>query len=220
LPGRLNDPFGQIPQYSGLPSVQPPPTTNGANLSGVPFNVGVPNQQWQPEGQPKFQSVSDRPSHRTVNTRRFQIDYRIDDIGPSGVMAVELYVTENDGQKWFRYGIDEDRRSPFEIEVPRDGMYGFIIRVVSGAGLGDNPPQPGQKPDIVVVVDSSPPVVQLFPLQQGQGRESNRILITWRAADQQLADLPIAFRIRLIQTARGNPSQLDGKLTPVALYGM
>ena len=79
------------------------------------------------------------------------------------------------------------------MEVPTDGIYGFSLRVVSGAGLTDPPPQPGDKPEIMINVDSSPPVVQLFPLRQGQGQDSNRILITWQAADQSLADRPIAL---------------------------
>lgn len=174
---------------SDFPSQPTPPNFQAA--SGVPFSVGFPSAQ--PEVAPKFTPVSDRAGQRMVNSKRFQLNYRVDDLGPSGVGTVELYITQNDGQKWFRYGVDEDRRSPFEIEVPGDGIYGFIIRVVSGAGQADPPPQAGQKPDVVVVVDSSPPVVQMFPLRQGQGRDSNKILITWQAADQSLAESPIAL---------------------------
>jgi len=131
--------------------------------------------------------------YRTVNARKFHIDYRIDDIGPSGVSTVDLFVTQNNGEKWYRYGVDEDRHSPFEVEVPADGVYGFTLRVVSGAGLTDPPPQSGDRPELVIIVDSSPPVVQLFPLRQGQGADSSRILITWQAADQKLAERPIAL---------------------------
>lgn len=180
----------QVPGFSGeyqTPASMP----NTQASSGLPFSVGFPAAQG--DATPKFTPVSDRGGQRTVNSKRFQLNYRVDDVGPSGVSAVELYITQNDGQKWFRYGVDEDRRSPFEIEVPGDGIYGFIIRVISGAGQGDAPPQPGQRPDVVVVVDASPPVVQLFPLRQGQGRDSNKILISWQAADQQLAEAPIAL---------------------------
>ncbi len=189
----------------------PPAPAPGRDLAATPSPTGMPQtsglpSQWQSnDTSAQFRPVSDRGGYRNVSSRRFHIDYRIDDIGPSGVAAVELYVTQNDGQKWFRYGVDEDRRSPFEIEVPADGMYGFVIRVVSGAGLSDPPPQPSQKPDIVVVVDSSPPVVQLFPLRQGQGRESSRILITWQAADQQLADTPIALSYSANQNGPWEP---------------
>lgn len=199
-----SDPFGPfVDARAGVPNAntQPSPFVgdfkpqasmpNSQGASGLPFSVGFPTGQG--DVSPKFTPVSDRGGQRTVNSKRFQLNYRVDDVGPSGVAAVELYITQNDGQKWFKYGVDEDRRSPFEIEVPGDGIYGFVIRVVSGAGQGDPPPQPGQRPDIVVVVDASPPVVQLFPLRQGQGRDSNKILIQWQAADQQLSESPIAL---------------------------
>lgn len=155
------------------------------NVSAIP---GTANTAQIPAYQPPVPV-----GHRTVKSRQFNIDYRIDDIGPSGVSTIELFVSQDNGDKWYRYGRDEDHRSPFEVEVPSDGVYGFVMRVVSGAGLTDPAPQPGERPEISIVVDSSPPVVNLFPLQQGQGADANRILITWKAADQKMADRPIAL---------------------------
>jgi hypothetical protein len=155
------------------------------NVSSIP---GTGNTSQIPAYEPPSPT-----GHRTVKSRQFNIDYRIDDIGPSGVATIELFVSQNNGDKWYRYGVDEDHRSPFEVEVPSDGVYGFVMRVVSGAGLTDPSPQPGERPEISIIVDSSPPVVNLFPLQQGQGADANRILITWKAADQKLADRPIAL---------------------------
>lgn len=183
------------PKTTGFPSGAPQfgnAVQTNPGSSGMPFTVGFPSGSPSEQGA-YFSQVSERGGQRAVNSRRFQLNYRVDDVGPSGVGMVELYITQNNGQKWFRYGVDEDRRSPFEIEVPGDGLYGFIIRVVSGAGQADPPPQPGQRPDVVVTVDSTPPTVQLFPLRQGQGRDSNKILITWQAGDQQLSDAPIAL---------------------------
>lgn len=154
-------------------------------VSGQP---GMARQQF-----PTFTQQNEDPGYRTVNSRKFHVDYRIDDIGPSGVSSVELYVTQNNGEKWYRYGIDEDRRSPFEVEVPGDGVYGFSMRVVSGAGLVETPPQSGTRPDIVIVTDSSPPVVNLFPLRQGTGQNANRILITWEIRDRKLGDRPVSL---------------------------
>jgi hypothetical protein len=140
-----------------------------------------------------FTPRRDTDGYRVVRTRKFNVDYRIDDVGPSGVGSVEMYVTQNNGEKWYRYGVDKDRRSPFEVEVPGDGIFGFSMRVVSGAGLTDDPPRPGDRPEIVVVADSSPPVVRLFPLQQGTGPNANKILITWQASDQKLAERPVSL---------------------------
>lgn len=174
----------------------------GRRDSLVSSQPGTATQQ-----SPTYSSPQSDPGYRTVNSRRFHIDYRIDDIGPSGVSSVELFVTQNNGEKWYRYGIDEDRRSPFEVEVPEDGIYGFAMRVVSGAGLVDPPPQPGQQADIVIVTDSSPPVINLMPLQQGTGQNANKIRITWDVQDRKLAERPVSL------SYSANP---DGPWEPIA----
>lgn len=189
IPGQFTRPQTSPPPSGPFGAVPSPPPSAGSPEWRDAFAGAIPGTRGST---PAFSS-SQKPGHRTVQSRFFQIDYEVNDIGPSGVASVELFVTQNEGGKWYRYGIDEDRRSPFDVEVPDDGIYGFAMRVVSGAGLTDPPPQPGQKPDIVIEVDASPPVVQLFPLKQGQGSNSNRILITWEAEDYKLSDRPIAL---------------------------
>ncbi len=130
---------------------------------------------------------------RSVRAHRFEINYRVDDVGPSGVSAVELYVTQNNGQKWWKYGDDPDKQSPFAVEVPEDGVYGFAIRVKSGVGLSDEPPQANEEPSIVIVVDRTPPTVQLAPPQQGAGAGMNKINISWRVQDDNPSDRPISL---------------------------
>lgn len=186
----VTGPFSMSPPgpNSNFSQTIQPGQTFDRNDSFVSSRPGDARQQF-----PTFTEPKRDPGYRTVNSRRFHIDYQIDDVGPSGVSSVELYVTQNNGEKWFRYGIDEDRKSPFEVEVPGDGIFGFVMRVVSGAGLVDPPPQPNQQPEIVIVADSSPPVVSLLPLQQGTGRNSNRILITWEIQDSKLAEQPVSL---------------------------
>ena len=190
VPGPLNsNRAGLSPNGPfGPPATQPPATSDSTQWRDA-FAQALPGTSGSA---PRFPPAGNS-GHRKVKSHFFQIDYEVNDIGPSGVASVELFVTQNDGEKWYRYGVDEDRRSPFDVEVPDDGIYGFAMRVVSGAGLTDPPPQPGQKPDIVIEVDAAPPVVQLFPLKQGQGAHSNRILITWEAEDYKLAERPIAL---------------------------
>lgn len=129
---------------------------------------------------------------RVVNSRRFQIGYMVDDVGPSGIGAVELFITQDQGRKWWKYGDDPDRRSPFDVEVPQDGEYGFSIRVRSGVGLTNDPPLPGEPPSIVVAVDQTPPTVEILMAQQGQGSSSNRVQVRWRIADDHLAGQPVS----------------------------
>jgi hypothetical protein len=129
---------------------------------------------------------------RVVSSRRFQVGYAVEDVGPSGIGAVELFITQDQGRKWWKYGDDPDRRSPIDVEVPQDGEYGFAIRVRSGVGLTNDPPLPGELPSIIVAVDQTPPSVELLSAQQGQGASSNRVQVRWRIADDHLASKPVS----------------------------
>ena len=131
--------------------------------------------------------------HRVVNNRKFQVGYKIDDVGPSGIGAVEMFITQDNGRKWWKYGDDQDQRSPFDVEVPQDGEYGFAIRVRSGAGLSNDPPMPGEAPAILVAVDQTPPTVEMLPVQQGQGNSVNRLQIRWRIQDDHPSDKPVSL---------------------------
>ena len=128
-----------------------------------------------------------------MNSRKFQIGYRIDDVGASGISLVELFITQSDGKKWYKYGEDADRISPFEVEVPSDGRYGFMLRAHSGMGLAALPPQPGDKPAISVIVDKTPPKVELLPVQQGRGEQLHKLSIRWKVTDNYPTEKPIAL---------------------------
>ncbi len=136
--------------------------------------------------------TSRRP-HRRVNSLSFRIGYEVEGVGPSGVGGVDLYITENDGRKWFHYGEDPDRRSPFDVAVPREGTYGFAIRVRNGVGLSETPPQPGDRPEMQVTVDRTPPKAQLLSLDQFAEGLGTTVRVQWSIDDQQLASRPVAL---------------------------
>ncbi|MFN0196817.1 MAG: hypothetical protein ACKVT0_08715 [Planctomycetaceae bacterium] len=155
------------------------------------FRPDVMKGRYSPAG------VNNQPAgtsqRRVINNLKFNIGYRIEDVGPSGVSAVELFITQNDGEKWYKYGNDPDKQSPFMVEVPEEGTYGFAIRVHSGVGLTDDPPQPGEKPVIEVQIDQTAPKLELLPVQQGKGEKLNQLTIRWNAEDNSLADKPISI---------------------------
>jgi hypothetical protein len=130
---------------------------------------------------------------RRVNSLTFRIGYEVAEVGPSGVGQVEFFITEDDGAHWFHYGTDEDGTTPFEVTVPRDGMYGFSMRVMSGIGLSNPPPQPGEAPESYIIIDREAPTVTLMPLTQGEGEQHNEVVIEWSVRDEQLADRPVSL---------------------------
>jgi hypothetical protein len=134
------------------------------------------------------------PRQRIVTSYEFQIGYKLDDVGPSGISSVELFITEDNGRKWWKYGDDADLKSPFDVKVRNDGVYGFAIRVSSGSGLTSDPPLPGEPPTIIVAVDQTAPTVELLPVQQGRGANANRILIRWKVTEDHPAEKPVSLQ--------------------------
>ena len=133
------------------------------------------------------------PPRRVVNRRSFRLNYAIGKVGRSGVDSVELFITTDNGAKWYRYGTDGDRKSPFPVTVPQDGRYGFAIRVRSGVGITEPPPRHGDAPEIVVVVDQTPPTLELMPILQGRGIDANKFLIRWKSSEANPAKDAIAI---------------------------
>ena len=156
-----------------------------AELSVVVDETPLRNEPVYPSSPPKT-----RDGH-LVNSNTFRIAYELEDVGPSGVSKVELYITEDQGRTWFHYGSDDDLVSPFIVTVPQDGDYGFTFRIRNGLGLIATPPQPEERADIHVTVDQQAPEVELLPLTQGTGIQD--WLIQWTANDRELDDHPIAL---------------------------
>ena len=177
---------------SSTPSTPPqsPVSPSPAN-SLPPSNEGAAREEFAPPTGGALQPKEEAPRMIMVNSRDFQIGYHVDDVGPSGVGKVELFITQDGGRKWYRYGADPDNQSPFPVTVSDDGVYGFELRVKNGAGIGDDPPRAGDKPSIVVTVDKTPPAAQLLPPQVGRGASRNKVLLRWTASDANLAAAPV-----------------------------
>ena len=184
-----------VPQ-SPAPPVGYPQATATANFGGnyaAPMSSQVSATVPAMSGLSGFQNPMNSPSvgdEQLVNTHVFDVDYQVEDVGPSGVSAVELFVTENGGQQWFRYGNDTDLRSPFQVDAQGEGTFGFAVRVRNGLGFADAPPQPGQAPEIVVTVDEAAPAVELAqPSVRVDG--FGTVQLAWRVTDLHPAPSPV-----------------------------
>lgn len=128
----------------------------------------------------------------------FNVAYTIEDVGPSGLSSVEMFLTEDNGQQWYRYGNDTDLQSPMQVDVQGEGTFGFAIRVRNGVGFIDPPPQPGDLPEIVVTVDRTAPLVELG-VPQVRVSNSAAISLGWNVHDGQST----AVRLEWASSASG-----------------
>ncbi len=57
-------------------------------------------------------------------------------------------MTPDQGQTWHRLGEDLDKRSPADINLPGDGVFGIRIVITNGNGFGGRPPVRGDAPPV------------------------------------------------------------------------
>ncbi len=168
---------------------------------GSPPSIPVPGHAFVPVSQQPPSKVV----RQLVNSNQFRIEYNLKSVGPSGVRSVNLYISEDGGRKWWHYDVDADRQSPIDVAVPEDGEFGFAFRVESGAGFVASPPQPGDMPELTIVVDRSPPVVELFPIEQPLAGSHGQVTIRWSAQDRELGERPVAL---YFSTSQSGPWKL------------
>src|SRR5262249_35043554 len=116
-------------------------------------------------------------------------------------------------------GDDPDRLSPIEVDLGGEGTYGICLVARSAAGMGDQPPAPGDPPQTWVEVDASPPVVQLDQVQVGTGVNSGKVAITWRATDLHRAAGPVSISGRRDQPGAAGQPRAGGQESPGGFIG-
>lgn len=145
------------------------------------------NRSYPPENQPGGQA---RPATRLVNSTKINLNYAIEDIGPSGA-TLELWATRDRGNTWNRMLANMPEKPPCVVPVPEEGVYGFTIVARSKVNLGDRPPQAGEPAQFWVEVDLTPPKVTLAPVEVGREGSANKVTIRWRAEDKNLDERPV-----------------------------
>ncbi len=135
---------------------------------------------------------------RFVNSKRVSMNCELKEVGPSGVSLVELWYT-HDGRGWnkgpeYRLvpGDDKDKHS-ITFDVATEGLYGITLLAKSGVGLGDRPPQVGDRPHLWIEVDTTRPEVKLLGVVVGTGADKGKLTVAWDAHDKNLTREPITL---------------------------
>lgn len=194
-------------QYSTQPLPELPPATQTENLTTTlrpasetdrvksfksePSPLGLSDQQTS-----RSTTIAKKPKMNTedqvIGSMRFDLQYTIDAIDPSGVDRVILWGTR-DGAKWESWASDPDSRSPFPVSVEENGTYGFRIVVHSKDGLTGTGPSTGDPADIWITVDTEKPKTRINSVPYGRGREAGQLVINYTADDSELTLRPITL---------------------------
>jgi hypothetical protein len=135
---------------------------------------------------------------QAINYLRFDLSYQVEQQGPSGVSRVDLWVTRDDGQSWVRWSQHDGRAGSVRVALDApantavEGLYGFRLIPVSGAGLSDREPARGDAPELRVVVDLTPPRIEWYH-PTADPNDPGVLVLQWRATDANFAEDPISL---------------------------
>lgn len=182
------------PAYNPPPVSTPMPPPNAPPVAG-----GITNTNYRLPA-----DSGDRPTNRKIiNTTHASIDYRIDTVGPSGIGRVDIWLTPDKGQNWTKIAEDQDKRSPAEIDLPGEGLFGIRMAITNGNGFGGKAPRTGDRPTFFIEVDATSPFVQLQPIDMVSG--GGAIDIRWTASDLNMSPEPVSIFYRSTPTGQWLP---------------
>lgn len=131
---------------------------------------------------------------KSIATRQtmFSIPFQVNQNVETGREAVEvqLFVSGNRGARWDMYGRVEPAKGNFLFRASGDGEYWFLIRTLDRSG--QLRPQYNNNPGLVVVVDTTAPVVQLDAARGDAGQITAKWQIT--EANLNLDSFQIQYR--------------------------
>jgi len=143
-------------------------------------------------------SIDQKPYHSS--SKAFSLDYSVDQHGGSQVTAVELWGTADQGQLWELWGTDPDGKTPFDIAVEAEGLFGFRMVLVGANGMTANRPRNGDNADAWIFVDTKVPSARLVSAVYGRGNESGSLVLEFSAQDEQFSDRPIKLSYSEVPT--------------------
>ncbi|MBM4068282.1 MAG: hypothetical protein FJ271_04980 [Planctomycetes bacterium] len=193
---KIDDPIGPAlngPAVNG-PDLNPSSPRSGNGPIAFSQEQGHDSVEQPIGGRIQARGRDSEPSsanRQVVGKGHIVLDYQIDEKGPSGVGTVEVWMTRDHGKSWQKLCEDADRKSPVEINLPGEGVYGVNLVVSNGRGFGGTPPTAGDAPEMVIEVDATKPVAQLGNIQAGVGGNSGCVMISWNVSDKNLSSEPI-----------------------------
>ncbi len=194
--------------------VNPPvsgPSPQSGPSPGWDATVWTPSASTTIPGSASISQVSTQrppsPTAKLVNQRQVQLDYEVGKMGPSGVGAVEVWTTLDEGESWTLASTESfaqtgvaltaNPTTPLRNKIPlnlqREGIpQGFTLVAKSRAGLGRPSPQKGELAQIRLEYDTTAPEATLFsPVPDPEQRD--HLLLSWKASDKNLAINPITI---------------------------
>jgi len=183
---------------SSMPAASSPPAPTFTPVAASPQAATAPPASTEPSppnspdtfASAEYATRAQREIRWTKATR-IELDYDVADAGDGGLGRVELWMTTDEGFTWNAHGVDEDLTSPFQVDLPQDGLFGFKLLIHDKQGRSAPAPTAGDEADLWVGLDRSPPQVRILDAKGTTSGETSSVQVTWSATDSNLGRSPI-----------------------------
>ncbi len=127
-----------------------------------------------------------------LRTRNIEIPVESEEMGAAAIEGLMLWVTRDGGISWDAHPRIFHEIGPLRFDAPTDGLYGFRVVARDRAGQIQDPPQPGDTPEVSCVIDTTPPTLEVItPTQNDHIYAGNALEIRWIASDAALGENPV-----------------------------
>jgi hypothetical protein len=189
------------PELQDVPRVVPLTVTKEVKSTGLPARPLLPALipvQAATQVQHQAEQLAAIPT-QLVNDPDVNLHYEVSKIGSSGLKALEVWITRDGGDTWRKFDEAKNpsvfKNGTFQcpLRLPEDGVYGIRLVVQSNAGLGKPPPRRGDRPELLVELDTVTPIGVLHKPVPDR-HNANTLLLTWTAEDRNLGPQPICLQ--------------------------
>ncbi len=133
---------------------------------------------------------------RYVNTESFNLNFNLEQVGPSGAYVEAFYQADNQWTPAGNVKVNQEGPGKLKVTLPREGSFGMLLQVRSGFDNTATKPRTSTSPDMWVCLDKTPPKVVDVQALPGRGANMGKVKITWRASDTNMAQQPIKIEYR------------------------
>ncbi len=133
-----------------------------------------------------------------ISVTKFNLGFEVKSVGPSGVRQAQLWVTRDDGKNWKLWKTYDRPESAIEVDLAAkgstnvEGVYGFKIVLVNGAGISGGAPKANELPEMRVEVDVTSPEIKLYnPILDPKAKDT--LILRWQAFDRHMSSEPITL---------------------------
>lgn len=126
--------------------------------------------------------------------RTFDLHYETDQ---TPLLHVRIWARLSGSPDWILLTEDVDCASPAQLTLPGEGRFEVYLRLEGPGGASGPAPDRSQRGQISVLVDETPPILQVTPPSWGVNPRGRAIRLEWIAIDDHLSDRPIEISYRV-----------------------